>query len=441
MRSLDDIRPWHLHLALLVAVTIHTMALTLYLNVLPFLSRPPPSAPPIVVLRTPPPATPTQMQQRLPKVALPRAVPRTPPPVVQSTPAPAPVLPTVALPKPEAPPKPEELPKLEEPPKPLEAVPAPKPVTKAIPVEKKIAEPPARSPSPASAVKTKGSERTVDDLTPAEKHKMLIEYYVDNKNNWPSSVENRDQALAWFGLGFIDPTWVENQPELYGEGGQNVVDHGPLPGEVDPTWVENQPELYGQGGQHVDDHGPLPGEVDPTSPPDIIDLCGDRSDLAPTNAGEFCELSPMTVQEARETLKKMLAAQRSKGHARPAGTPAAPAKRTRTAPREAPPTSKNEPEQPSAFMRWLGSFTSPAPATHEPKAGGAEPSASASSPSDEEASPFDTDTGAADTEVDSTAGDSESYDDDDASTADPPGFVDSSVDPSKASEVDDFEME
>jgi hypothetical protein len=66
---MDDIRQWHIGLAILVAAAIHALSTGLYLT----LQRPTPVTlpPPPLIVRLPPPAPPA-IRQELPAVAMPR---------------------------------------------------------------------------------------------------------------------------------------------------------------------------------------------------------------------------------------------------------------------------------------------------------------------------------------------------------------------------------
>ncbi len=392
MKPIDDIRAWHLQLAVLAAAVVHALGITIYLNAMPIRPEPMPLKPPTVLtLAAPPPVQPTPpaVRQQLP--AVPLAPPKATPPPAVETPTPAPSEPLPDLPH-VAVPKTEEPPILEKPTPSIEPeTPKPVPVEKRSPVpvpQRKPARPVAKAPPapavqptpapPPAAVTAAVAPRTIEDLTPAEKTEILTEFYVNRKENWLPVFETALHARAWLNLGFIDPTAIEEQPELYLEGLNQFMDvHGPFAGEVDPDaplTIQEKEDILSNG--FFEETGPLTvqevdadlekmialgterfigrrvtslkaltrrerwalieqlykddprfevGIIDPHADPDFADMCfggGYRHLLPVGHEVEFCEVAPLTVQEVEATLKKMLREQQQSGFGRdPAGVP------------------------------------------------------------------------------------------------------------------------
>jgi hypothetical protein len=358
---MDDIRQWHVMFAILVAATIHTVAVTLYLAfVRPAAS--PILPPPLIFLRSPPP----------PAVTLPPEIATPPDADIPPIAAPAydPDLPSVTLRRAEEPPPPEPVVE-KKPPEPLdltqfEVLPPRKPEPldltqfevlppdKPVPVPKaklappQIAAAPVPQPAPlarreALAAKTpnlsaaKGAPlpsgirwpEKVEDLTPAQKHQLLTEYYVDDKSNWEPWHRNRDDAWRRLDLGFVDPTappdFVDLEERLDLRPPNWDPHEGPRTGQeleetlrklvaagtrrmlgVDVasvnalTYAQRQKLLR---THYKDDPRWAIGIVDPTAPPDFIDL-EERQDLRPLNWDPH--EGPLTVQDLNAALEKLV---------------------------------------------------------------------------------------------------------------------------------------
>jgi hypothetical protein len=227
---MDDIRQWHIGVAILVAAAIHALSTGLYLSLLR--PAPTPTLPPPLIVRLPPPASaPPAIRQELPAVAMPQPAP---PPVPVPLPAPMPALPTIALPETEEPPpavEPEPtpqpldltqfdlpevamvpVPRPKPAPPPVQAVPAPAPRPAAPPV---AAPPVAAETSPQTARPVQRTAtgriiarwpRHVEELSPTQRRRLLEEHYIDNKANWQPWYESRDDAWRRLNMGFADPT-------------------------------------------------------------------------------------------------------------------------------------------------------------------------------------------------------------------------------------------
>lgn len=364
---MDDIRQWHLMFAILVAATIHTVAMTLYLSLVRAPAKPV-LPPPIVFLQSPPP----------PAVTLPPE-PQTPPdadiPPIEA-PAYDPDLPSVTLRRAEEPPPPAPLTIVEPEPIPLpEPIPEPQlkpepldltqfedlppdepiPVPKAKPAPPQIAAVPvppavsrarrnapniaainARTGTPSGSPSTTTAEfrwpEKVEDLSPTLKQQLLTEYYVDDKSNWEPWYESRDDAWRRLNMGFFDPTAPLDHIDL-----QDPSNQARRP----PNWDPNEGPLTVQDLEetlktlvaagtmallgrdvkavkdlryaerqkllkrhYADDPRWAIGIVDPKAQPDHIDM-DDNVVGRPLNWNPH--EGPLTVQELEATLEKLVA--------------------------------------------------------------------------------------------------------------------------------------
>jgi len=356
---MDDIRQWHMMFAILVAATIHTLAVTLYLAFV----RPPAKPllpPPVIFLRSPPP----------PAVTLPPEITTPPDADIPPVAAPAydPDLPAVTLRRAEEPPPPEPLVEKKPlepldltqfevlpPPEPLdlpqlEVLPPdePVPVPQAKPAPPPVAAAPVPRPAPlarrealnapptgATSAQSSPSAGTVrwpekvEDLSPVQKQQLLNEYYIDDKSNWKDWYETRDDAVRGLNMGFVDTTAPPDFVDLEERLDLQPPDWDPHEGPLTVQELEETlKKLVASGlekvlGRKIDRVSALTyaerqrllqayykddprwaiGIVDPNAPPDFIDL-EERPDLQPPDWDPH--EGPLTVQYLNATLEKLV---------------------------------------------------------------------------------------------------------------------------------------
>lgn len=362
---MDDIRQWHLMFAVLVAATIHTVAVTLYLSlvrppanpVLPptivFLQSPPPPA----VILPPEPQTPPDADippiaapaydPNLPSVTLRRAEEPPPPEpvtIVEPEPVPLPEPVPEPLPKPEPldltqfedlpPDEPAPIPQAKPTPPQIAAAPIPR----AAPLARREASAEPNSNAPSGPATTRSSPSAdsvpwpakVEDLSPIQKQQLLTEFYVDDKSNWEPWYESRDDAWRRLDMGFYDPTapldtldlqerqdlqpigWDENEGPLtvqeLEETLKKLVASGlesVLGRKVERvsalTQVERQRLLK---AHYKDDPRWAIGIVDPQAGDDVHEIHGRDWVLQPIGWDE--NATPLTVQEVEAALEKLV---------------------------------------------------------------------------------------------------------------------------------------
>jgi hypothetical protein len=350
---MDDIRQWHIGVAILVAAAIHALSTGLYLSLLR--PAPTPTLPPPLIVRLPPPApAPPAIQQELPAVAMPQPAP---PPVPVPLPAPMPALPTVALPETEEPPpavepepvptpQPLDLTQFDLPevatvpvPRPKPAPPAvaaapvapPKPAAPAVPPQ---AQAPAAAPQATSPTGQKLARwpRRVEELSPTQRRRLLEEYYVENKANWQPWYESRDDAWRRLNMGFANPKAPYDIIDMIEPSRRDLLPPG-FDINVGPLTVQEGEEALNEmiaagtkaiigrdvksinnlsfRERHVllekrfgDDHRWMVGFVDPKAKKHYLEQEGNANSIA---ASIGMTQPPLTVQEIEETLDRLVA--------------------------------------------------------------------------------------------------------------------------------------
>ena len=340
---MQDIRQWQMLFAILVAATIHTVAITVYMA----LTNPleiEKILPPIILLRSPPPPP-----APIPPQAQPQAADKP-----QYAPAFDPDLPSITLYEPAEPePAPLDLTQLEVPvvepvpevepepkPQPLDLTQFEVPVTEPVPVPQRKPPPPrvAKTPAPPPPASQRSAPSAapasaavhwperVDLLTTAQQRQLLTEYYVDDKSKWDPAFTSRDDAIRYLDMGFIDPSApqdyivLEDNPAYLAPG---VDPHeGPLTmQELEETlarlvaagtkrfigrdassvfnlsYAERQAILK---AHYADDPRWAIGVIDTRAPDNsgVYGLASSETDVS--------ETSPLTVQELNETLARLV---------------------------------------------------------------------------------------------------------------------------------------
>jgi hypothetical protein len=337
---MDDIRQWHIGLAILVAAAIHAVSTGLYLT----LQRPTPATfpPPPLIVRLPP--APPAIRQELPAVAMPRP----PAPVPVPLPAPEPALPTVALPETEEPPPAEPVPVPA--PQPLDLTQFDLPEIATVPVPRPKPAPPAVAAAPAAPAQTQAPAaapattlpsgrklarwpRRVEELSPTQRRRLLEEHYIDNKATWEPWYKNRDDAWRRLNMGFADPTAPYDIIDLMDPSNRDKrppgwdINVGPITVQEAETALK---EMVAAGTKAIigrdvksinnlsfrernvllkqrfgDDHRWMVGFVDPKAKPDYLAREGESGGINFANPNGM--LAPLTVQEIEETLDRIVA--------------------------------------------------------------------------------------------------------------------------------------
>jgi hypothetical protein len=331
---MDDIRQWHIGLAILVAAAIHALSTGLYLTLL----RPVPvTLPPLpLIVRLPPPAPPS-VRQELPAVAMPQP----PAPVPVPLPTPEPALPTVALPETEAP-QPLDLTQFDLPEVATVPVPRRKPAPPA------VAAAPVTPPKPTAPAQTQAQPdaptatlpsgrklakwpRRVEELSPTQRRRLLEEHYIDKKANWQPWYQSRDDAWRRLNMGFADPTAPYDIIDLMDPSNRDKrppdwdINVGPITVQEAEAALKEMvaagtKAIIGRDVQSINnlsfrernillkerfgnDHRWMVGFVDPKAKKDFLEK------EAESKMAEMIGMThaPLTIQEVEETLDRLVA--------------------------------------------------------------------------------------------------------------------------------------